>query len=123
MRSMLPIWREAVERVVNRTAETRPEIPENTEKRPRLVQIGQISYGLYLWHFPIFVSCRIWLPDATYPFHVSHGIIGTALTFACAGASYRWLERPCREAGRRITIASRARSGPVTRAEPSGVGL
>jgi peptidoglycan/LPS O-acetylase OafA/YrhL len=90
--------------------------------RPRLVLIGQISYGLYLWHNPIFISCRIWLPDATFPFHVSHGIIGTALTFACAGASYRWLERPCREAGRRITSASRARSRPATRAEASGVG-
>jgi hypothetical protein len=47
MRSMLPIWREAVERVVNRTAETRPEIPENTEKRPCLVQ-GSISAKLAL---------------------------------------------------------------------------
>src|SRR5262245_16168039 len=89
--------------------------------QPHLVLIGQISYGLYLWHFPIFISCRMWLPDATYPFHVSHGIIGTALTFACAWASYRWLERPCREAGRRITSASRAKSRSATPAEASGV--
>jgi peptidoglycan/LPS O-acetylase OafA/YrhL len=61
-----------------------------------LVAIGLISYGLYLWHWPIFV----WLtPDevgiAGWPLQV----LRFGLTFAVAGLSYTLVERPIRRHG------------------------
>jgi len=54
-----------------------------------LVYLGQISYGLYLWHFPI---------DRAL---ISLGLKGWTLlavnmimTVAVASASYRWIEKP-----------------------------
>lgn len=56
--------------------------------------LGRISYGLYLWHFPLFV----WLD------HARTGLSGWWLfalrflvTLAVATASYRWVERPIRQ--------------------------
>jgi hypothetical protein len=54
-----------------------------------LVYLGQISYGLYLWHFPI---------DRAL---MSQGLrgwtfvgISTVITVVVASASYRWVEKP-----------------------------
>jgi peptidoglycan/LPS O-acetylase OafA/YrhL len=85
--------------------------------RPSLVRTGQISYGLYLWHLPVFIACKLWLPGGTYPLPLAHAVVGVALTFACAAASYRWLEAPCREAGRRL--AARAKDRVVARPRTS----
>jgi peptidoglycan/LPS O-acetylase OafA/YrhL len=55
-----------------------------------LVWIGKISYGLYLWHLPIFLTLKLqgygWLQIA---------LIGTLLTFTIAFLSYFLIERPC----------------------------
>jgi peptidoglycan/LPS O-acetylase OafA/YrhL len=48
-----------------------------------LVRIGVISYGLYLWHFPI-----LWTIDAP---------LGLVLSFMAAELSYRLLEAPLRK--------------------------
>ncbi|WP_435202288.1 acyltransferase family protein [Janibacter sp. GS2] len=54
-----------------------------------LVHLGQISYGLYLFHWPI----ATWLPLGQLPFVVA---VATklALTWVCAVLSYRFLEMP-----------------------------
>ena len=62
-----------------------------------LVAIGTISYGLYLWHFPLAAVLPTW---AAIP-----------ATFAVAAASYRFLEQPIR---RRVRSARRARSAAET---------
>jgi peptidoglycan/LPS O-acetylase OafA/YrhL len=61
-----------------------------------LVLVGQMSYGLYLWHWPIFLFLS---PART-------GLSGWPLfglrlvvTFAVAGISYRYLEQPIRRGG------------------------
>jgi peptidoglycan/LPS O-acetylase OafA/YrhL len=51
--------------------------------------IGQISYGLYLWHFPIFQY--MFRYDVT-PLTVL--VVGSAITFVAATASYYLLELP-----------------------------
>ncbi|HET9601043.1 MAG TPA: acyltransferase family protein [Acidimicrobiales bacterium] len=67
-----------------------------------IVAVGLVSYGLYLWHWPVFV----WLtPDRT-------GLVGWALTavrfavsFALAIASYHLIERPIRRGALRPRFA------------------
>lgn len=61
-----------------------------------LRRIGIISYGLYLWHWPITVMVGSEQTNAPTPLRL-------VLTFAAAGASYVLIERPIR-AGR-IKIA------------------
>lgn len=54
-----------------------------------LVWIGSISYGLYLWHFPIYKAMRL------NGFSLEMTIVGgSILTFAVASASYYAIERP-----------------------------
>jgi peptidoglycan/LPS O-acetylase OafA/YrhL len=60
-----------------------------------LVWMGKRSYGLYLWHWPIFVVTRpgIDVPFGTYPTL----ILRLALTFMAASLSYRYIEQPIRK--------------------------
>ncbi|MDN4489870.1 acyltransferase family protein [Demequina sp. SYSU T00068] len=56
--------------------------------------IGERSYGIYLWHWPIFLVTR---PGQDIPWHgwwVEAMRIG--LVLAVAAASYRWVEEPIR---------------------------
>ncbi len=53
-----------------------------------LVWTGSISYGLYLWHFPIYAVLRA---TGRGPRAM---VAGTILTFVIAAASYYALERP-----------------------------
>ena len=55
--------------------------------------IGRISYGLYLWHYPIF----IWLDhERTGLFSVQLLVLRLAVTLAVATASFYLVERPVR---------------------------
>lgn len=54
-----------------------------------LRRVGLISYGLYLWHWPISVMLGDDATNAVTPMRL-------ILTFVIAAASYRWLEMPVR---------------------------
>lgn len=54
-----------------------------------LVWLGGISYGLYLWHFPIYVFMRA---DGASPWRIL--LLGSLATLLVACLSYYWLERP-----------------------------
>lgn len=58
-----------------------------------LCYLGELSYGLYVWQEPFDIY-----------FHHSSGIpwVELILIFACAFASYRLIERPYRNYGRRL---------------------
>ena len=62
-----------------------------------LVWIGTISYGIYLWHWPI----TLWLGarDPTQQLIVARRVAAIALTVAAAAVSFYALERPIRRAG------------------------
>lgn len=55
-----------------------------------LVGLGVISYGFYLWHFPV-------LGLLVYQAHLSPllaGVLGLVISVLIALASYRWIESP-----------------------------
>jgi peptidoglycan/LPS O-acetylase OafA/YrhL len=56
------------------------------ELRPA-VWIGKLSYGLYLWHFPIVGKVGEW-----QSLGLLRPVVGFALTFAAASASYYLVE-------------------------------
>lgn len=70
--------------------------------------LGRLSYSLYLWHaviFTILSSNRY--PDVPRPVLV---VTKVALSFAVAWLSYRFIERPTIEYGRRLRSRSRSRA-------------
>jgi len=85
-----------------------------------LVAVGQVSYGLYLWHWPVDV---VLTPDRT-------GLDGpgwweepalfalrTAVAGAATVASYRWVEQPVRRhgvAGLRLRLPRPVHGRPAT---------
>lgn len=60
---------------------------------PILVRIGDLSYGWYLWHWPLLVFAHASIPD------MSIGILALTLlvSFGLAWLNERWLERPFRK--------------------------
>jgi peptidoglycan/LPS O-acetylase OafA/YrhL len=77
------------------------------ELRP-LVGVGRISYGLYLWHFPIFVLFSVLLTQTTTLDPVRLGL-AWALTFAVCLASFRLLELPALRLKVRLSGATASR--------------
>ena len=80
---------------------------------PTLRGVGRVSYGLFLWHYPLFLAFQVWVPGALHPFTLGHGLVALALAGACAWTSSRWVERPCRDAGRRFTSRAPQHPTPV----------
>ena len=69
--------------------------------RAPLRYLGERSYGIYLWHWPLLVLVQLlWPTGGLLPI----GLLATAITLACAGLSYRWLEQPIRRIGLRGSI-------------------
>ncbi|WP_104177811.1 acyltransferase family protein [Cryobacterium sp. Y50] len=63
--------------------------------------LGERSYGIYLWHWPLLVLVQLlWPTGGLLPI----GLLATAITLVCAGLSYRWLEQPIRRIGLRGSI-------------------
>lgn len=59
-----------------------------------LAWIGMLSYGLYLWHYPLFV---VLTPDRVHLSGIPLQILRFGLTFAIASASYYFIENPIRK--------------------------
>ena len=66
-----------------------------------LIWLGLVSYGIYLWHFPVLML----LVDAGLKSFVPLTALTLALTIASASASYYLLERPLMRRARRRTAA------------------
>lgn len=64
---------------------------------PPLRWVGQRSYGIYLWHWPIIVAIAAAPGEQPEPPAWSAAIV--ALTLLLAGISYRWVEQPIRQRG------------------------
>jgi peptidoglycan/LPS O-acetylase OafA/YrhL len=59
-----------------------------------LVSAGRISYGLYLWHYPMLGVLTVSLPLGSIPRPLLFVVVLGA-AWAIAGLSYTFVERPC----------------------------
>lgn len=68
--------------------------------------VGERSYGLYLWHWPVLLvtSSLVVAPELSGRWWAGVGIT-VLVTGALAAASYRWVETPIRRDGFRVTAA------------------
>jgi peptidoglycan/LPS O-acetylase OafA/YrhL len=70
--------------------------------------VGQRSYGLYLWHWPVFIlviaALPAWARDGASGWAL--GGIALAITVLAAAVSYRFVEQPIRRNGFRATLAA-----------------
>lgn len=68
---------------------------------PPLVWTGRISYGLYLWHFPVFTVAGAGFPGLP---PMQSALLKIVATFCCATVSYYFLERPCLDLKKRFSV-------------------
>lgn len=77
---------------------------------PPLVWLGDVSYGIYLWHFPVMTALNTWwLGTAGGVAHF--GLLlacGAVLSIALAAFSYYAVERPAMRLGRHWSRLRRA---------------
>ncbi|WP_166784097.1 acyltransferase family protein [Cryobacterium suzukii] len=67
--------------------------------------LGERSYGIYLWHWPVLVLVQLlWPASSPAGSLLPIGLVSTVITLAMAGMSYRWLELPIRRVGVRGSI-------------------
>ncbi len=68
--------------------------------------MGERSYGIYLWHWPLVVLATFHFagvdPDAGVPVGIGAGVF--AVTLAAAAVSYRYVEQPIRRRGFRGSL-------------------
>ncbi len=91
---------------------------------PVLVHLGQISYGLYVYHWPI----AVWLPLEQLP-TVLAIVVKLFLAWVCAVLSYRFVELPVMLGGfralvpRRVPRSARRWVAPATLAGLTSLSL
>jgi peptidoglycan/LPS O-acetylase OafA/YrhL len=68
--------------------------------------IGRRSYGIYLYHFPIFLALGILIREHSPLNYCLVTALRLALTIFVAAVSYRFIERPVLRYKRRYQVAS-----------------
>lgn len=77
-----------------------PSILSRCFEYPPLVWIGKISYGLYLWHFPVFQAAQKLFEGRMNP--IFYEIAEVVVTLIVATFSYYFLEQPFLKLRRRL---------------------
>lgn len=82
-----------------------PSLWRRVMQLPPLAYVGERSYGLYLWHWPVLIIVGTLFPyaEGTTRGHVTL-VSALVLTFVLTELSYRIIERPIRRHGFRATL-------------------
>lgn len=96
-------------------------LPERGLDNPVMRYIGRISYGLYLYHYPVYRALGV-LPEdhGSTPAPLWMGAVAIAATFALASLSYALIESPILRFKDRLKFAGRRSAllrGPDTSAD------
>lgn len=75
-----------------------------------VVAVGSISYGLYLWHWPLWIYVHRTYPDWQLS---SQQVVVCAASLAAAALSYRFVEAPARRVRLRSVLLSVAGASAV----------
>ncbi len=78
-------------------------------RRRPLVELGMMSYGLYLYHFPILEALRGFFAVYSWPRWIPALLVGP-ITLVVARASWIWIEKPILEFKDRFAYATKPRS-------------
>ncbi len=70
---------------------------------PALVWVGTRSYGLYLYHWPVFQMIR---KQANIQLSIPQMVLGMLITIPITEASYRFIETPIRKNGVRASFSA-----------------
>jgi len=84
-----------------------------------LVWVGKRSYGLYLYHWPVFMLLRPGV-DVTWGWWPTFAA-QMAITLAITEASYRWVEQPIRKQGFKAWVT--AITDPLRKRSPQAAAL
>ncbi|WP_235020059.1 acyltransferase family protein [Ruania rhizosphaerae] len=79
----------------------RPNVIQGLFQLRPLAWVGERSYGIYLWHWPVILLIAAFAPP-TAPDSVASWVqrgAALVLTLAVSAASYRWIETPVRRHG------------------------
>jgi peptidoglycan/LPS O-acetylase OafA/YrhL len=90
--ALLPVLSTAALIVAGAHAEVRPLVSRALGTRP-LRLVGDWSYSLYLWHWPVIVIPQVHLGR---PLNVTETLIAVALIFQLAHLTHRFVEQPFR---------------------------
>jgi peptidoglycan/LPS O-acetylase OafA/YrhL len=74
----------------------RPVTERNILSAAFIQRIGDWSYSIYLWHWPVWVFAIGWLSLHDYPVRIEHKVALAVFSIALGAASYRWIEQPVR---------------------------
>ncbi|MEO9222567.1 MAG: acyltransferase family protein, partial [Mycobacteriaceae bacterium] len=76
-----------------------------------LAWVGERSYGLYLWHWPLILIVSAALPATLADSALSwlSRTLAVTLSVLAAWASYRWVEMPVRQLGFKVAVTEFAR--------------
>lgn len=67
---------------------------------PLMRYLGQRSFSIYLWHWPVIMIIRELVPEETLDGHaVWWGLLAVAVSLGLSELSYRWIENPFRRKG------------------------
>ncbi|GAB2886221.1 acyltransferase family protein [Nocardioides pacificus] len=72
----------------------RPPLPLQALAWAPIRVVGDWSYSLYLWHWPVLVLAQARIGR---DLRLSEALVAVAVTFALAAATYRWVETPFRD--------------------------